>query len=47
MRARDTHVHVFGPTERFAFAAGRLPPAEAPKEARFFALHRRLGIERA
>jgi 2-pyrone-4,6-dicarboxylate lactonase len=45
--ACDTHFHVFGPRNRFAFAADRsyTPPADAPKEA-LFKLHRHLGIER-
>lgn len=44
--ACDAHVHVFGPQERFPFAAGRAyTPGEAPKE-RLFALHERLGIGR-
>jgi 2-pyrone-4,6-dicarboxylate lactonase len=45
--ACDTHFHVFGPRDRFAFAADRsyTPPGDAPKEA-LFKLHRHLGIER-
>ncbi|MEK9775830.1 MAG: amidohydrolase family protein [Quisquiliibacterium sp.] len=44
--ACDSHVHVFGPTERFAYAAdARFRPADAPKE-RLFALHDAIGIER-
>lgn len=44
--ACDTHVHVFGPAERFPLAAAKPPvPADAPKEA-LFALHRTLGIAR-
>ena len=45
--ACDTHFHVFGPRERFPYAAERsyTPPADAPKET-LFALHKHLGIER-
>jgi 2-pyrone-4,6-dicarboxylate lactonase len=45
--ACDTHFHVFGPRNRFAYAADRsyTPPGDAPKEA-LFKLHRHLGIER-
>lgn len=44
--ACDTHVHVFGPATRFAYAAQRtFTPVDAPKET-LFELHRRLGIER-
>jgi 2-pyrone-4,6-dicarboxylate lactonase len=44
--ACDAHCHVFGPSERFPFAADRpFTPADAPKE-RLFALHAMLGIER-
>src|SRR5207247_1569402 len=44
--ACDAHVHVFGPQERFPFAAGRsFTPCDAPKE-KLFALHALLGIER-
>jgi 2-pyrone-4,6-dicarboxylate lactonase len=44
--ACDSHVHVFGPAERFPYAAGRnFTPVDAPKEA-LFALHRTLGISR-
>lgn len=44
--ACDCHVHVFGPTQRFPYAAARsMTPVEAPKET-LFALHRRLGISR-
>jgi 2-pyrone-4,6-dicarboxylate lactonase len=44
--ACDTHVHVFGPTARFAYASTRnFTPVEAPKEL-LFALHKQLGIER-
>lgn len=44
--ACDSHVHVFGPRDRFPYAAN-LPvlPNEAPKEA-LFALHRQMGISR-
>lgn len=42
----DSHVHVFGPADRFAYAATRgFTPVDAPKET-LFALHRRLGIAR-
>jgi 2-pyrone-4,6-dicarboxylate lactonase len=42
----DTHCHIFGPKDRFPFAAtSSLDPADAPKE-QLFALHQRLGIER-
>ena len=45
--ACDTHFHVFGPRDRFAFAGDRsyTPAGDAPKEA-LFKLHRHLGIER-
>ena len=44
--ACDSHVHVFGPAERFPYAANRpYTPVDAPKE-KLFALHRLLGIER-
>lgn len=44
--ACDAHVHVFGPADRFPYAAGRnFTPVDAPKET-LFALHRQLGIER-
>jgi 2-pyrone-4,6-dicarboxylate lactonase len=44
--ACDTHVHVFGPRERFPFPpeATYIPPADAPKE-RLFALHALLGVK--
>ncbi|MBP0616884.1 amidohydrolase family protein [Jiella mangrovi] len=44
--ATDTHCHVFGPTDRFAFAEGaKFRPGDAPKET-LFALHDRIGIDR-
>ncbi|MEI7784657.1 MAG: amidohydrolase family protein [Betaproteobacteria bacterium] len=44
--ACDAHVHVFGPAERFAYAASRnFTPVDAPRQS-LFALHRLLGIER-
>lgn len=44
--ACDAHVHVFGPTARFAYAnTPGAKPAEAPKE-KLFALHKQLGITR-
>ena len=44
--ACDSHVHVFGPVNRYPYAPGlRIAPVEAPKET-LFALHRRMGIER-
>jgi 2-pyrone-4,6-dicarboxylate lactonase len=44
--ACDSHVHVFGPAHRFAFANSRnFTPVDAPKE-RLFDLHRHLGIGR-
>jgi len=44
--ACDAHVHVFGPQDRFPFAANRTytPPADAPKD-KLFALHAMLGIK--
>lgn len=43
--ACDTHVHVFGPVSRFAFAPERsFTPGDAPKET-LFALHAKLGID--
>lgn len=44
--ACDSHVHVFGPAARFAFAENRrFTPVDAPKEA-LFALHKKMGIGR-
>ncbi len=45
--ACDTHFHVFGPRERYPFAAERsyTPAGDAPKET-LFALHAHLGIGR-
>lgn len=45
--ACDTHFHVFGPQQRFPFAADRsyTPDGDAPKET-LFALHKHLGIAR-
>lgn len=44
--ACDSHVHVFGPTDRFPYAPHlRVTPAAAPKE-KLFALHRHLGVSR-
>lgn len=44
--ACDAHVHVFGPADRFPYAAARnFTPIDAPKET-LFALHRQLGIDR-
>jgi 2-pyrone-4,6-dicarboxylate lactonase len=44
--ACDSHVHVFGPRNRFPYAEQRRnTPAEAPKE-KLYALHKRLGISR-
>lgn len=42
----DTHVHVFGPADRYPYAPerGYLPPDAPPEE--LLALHHRLGIER-
>ncbi|MFT4046780.1 MAG: amidohydrolase family protein [Solimonas sp.] len=45
-RSCDAHCHVFGPADRFAYAAQRrYTPEDAPKEA-LAALHARLGIDR-
>jgi 2-pyrone-4,6-dicarboxylate lactonase len=45
--ACDAHCHVFGPADRYPYAAERrYTPQDAPKEA-LAALHRRLGVERA
>lgn len=45
--ATNAHCHVFGPRERFPFAADApyTPEADAPKEA-LFALNDRLGLQR-
>jgi 2-pyrone-4,6-dicarboxylate lactonase len=44
--ACDTHVHIFGPADRFAYAPTRsFTPVDAPKEM-LFALHHQQGIER-
>jgi len=44
--ATDSHVHVFGPSDKFPYAATRgFTPADAPKES-LFALHKKLGIDR-
>lgn len=44
--ACDCHVHVFGPPQRYPFAADRVyTPGEANEEM-LIALHRRLGIDR-
>ena len=42
----DAHVHVFGPTDKFAYSPNRkITPVEAPKD-KLFALHKAFGIER-
>ena len=42
----DSHVHVFGPSDRFAFNPNRKQtPIDAPKE-KLFTLHKRYGIQR-
>lgn len=44
--ACNAHCHVFGPPDRFPYAAGAFQPAaDAPKEA-LFALNDRLGLQR-
>lgn len=44
--ACDSHVHVFGPVERFPYGPHHgAAPASAPKE-KLFALHRKMGIQR-
>lgn len=44
--ACDAHVHVFGPADRFTYAASRnFTPLDAPRQ-RLFDLHHMLGIER-
>lgn len=46
-RSCDTHCHIFGPVDRYPYAATRpYTPPEAPLAA-FRALHARIGIERA
>jgi 2-pyrone-4,6-dicarboxylate lactonase len=43
----DTHCHIFGPVDRYPYAASRpYTPPEAPLSA-FRALHARIGVERA
>lgn len=45
--ACDCHCHVFGPADRFPFAAARrYEPIESPKEV-LASLHRELGVDRA
>jgi 2-pyrone-4,6-dicarboxylate lactonase len=45
--ATDAHCHVFGPHDKFPYAANRrYTPADAPKEM-LAALHAHLGVERA
>jgi 2-pyrone-4,6-dicarboxylate lactonase len=44
--ACDAHCHIFGPADRFSYAADRsFTPVDAPKE-KLFALHQKLGIQR-
>jgi 2-pyrone-4,6-dicarboxylate lactonase len=44
--ACDSHCHIFGPADRYPYAANRnFTPVDAPRE-RLFALHRLLGIGR-
>ena len=46
-RACDAHCHVFGPADRFPFAASSTyEPVDAPKEV-LFQRHRFLGVERS
>ena len=46
-RACDAHCHIFGPAERFPYAANRrYTPVDSPKGA-IAGLHARLGLERA
>jgi len=45
-RACDTHFHIFGPSDRFPYSAGRAyTPPDAPLE-KLLAMHARLGFER-
>lgn len=45
--ATDAHCHVFGPGEKFPYAANRrYTPQDAPKEM-LRALHDHLGVDRA
>jgi 2-pyrone-4,6-dicarboxylate lactonase len=44
--ATDSHVHIFGPANKFPYAESRgFTPVDAPKET-LFALHKKLGIDR-
>lgn len=44
--ATDSHVHIFGPKERFPYAETRsFTPVDAPKET-LFAWHKKMGIDR-